>query len=178
MMAAHDEEAWELLQQEPDRFDAVLLDRMMPRMNGMELLALIKGRADLSTLPTIMQTAMVAEKDILEGLQAGAYYYLTKPVERDPLLAIVAAAVDDYQRYRLLWDELQRTARTLALMASGRFLFRTIDECKNLAALLASMSPRPDRVVVGLSELLMNAVEHGNLGISYDDKSKLNETGS
>jgi anti-sigma regulatory factor (Ser/Thr protein kinase) len=42
-----------------------------------------------------------------------------------------------------------------------------------LGALLAKACPDSDRVVMGLSELLVNAIEHGNLGIGYDEKSRL-----
>ena len=41
--ASDGEQAWALLQEDPDRFDAVLLDRMMPKMNGMALLALMQA---------------------------------------------------------------------------------------------------------------------------------------
>ena len=45
------------------------------------------------------------------------------------------------------------------------------------AALAASLCDEPEIVVLGLSELLINAVEHGNLGIRFDEKSRLREEG-
>jgi len=74
-------EAWEKLQAEPEYFDVILLDRMMPNMNGMEVLLKIKEHPVLKTLPVILQTALAAKNEVLEGMQAGAYYYLTKPFE-------------------------------------------------------------------------------------------------
>src|ERR1043165_6036396 len=74
-------EAWKALQAQPNRFDSVLLDRMMPNMNGMELLARIKGSAAHAMLPVILQTARTAKDDILDGLSAGAWYYLCKPFD-------------------------------------------------------------------------------------------------
>lgn len=47
-----------------------------------------------------------------------------------------------------------------------------------MAPFIASYFPDPERVVMGISELLINAVEHGNLGISYDEKTHLNATGT
>jgi anti-sigma regulatory factor (Ser/Thr protein kinase) len=44
-----------------------------------------------------------------------------------------------------------------------------------LATLLANAAPEPGRVVLGLSELMLNAVEHGNLGIGYQQKTQLIE---
>jgi anti-sigma regulatory factor (Ser/Thr protein kinase) len=54
-----------------------------------------------------------------------------------------------------------------------RYQIRTLHEAKELANLLAAAHPDPDRVVVGLTELLVNAVEHGNLGITYAEKASL-----
>jgi Histidine kinase-like ATPase domain len=54
---------------------------------------------------------------------------------------------------------------------------RTLAEAKELAARLAEAHPDPERVVIGLTELLVNAVEHGNLGITYREKADLLEGG-
>ncbi len=53
------------------------------------------------------------------------------------------------------------------------FRFRTIREARSLAALVAVTLPDPRKTGVGLCELLLNAVEHGNLGITYEDKGRL-----
>ncbi|MEW9898275.1 response regulator [Chitinivorax sp. PXF-14] len=169
--------AWDILQQPGNQFDAVLLDRMMPRMNGMELLAKVKALPEFDTLPVIMQTAMGSPDSVREGLQAGAYYYLTKPFERDTLLAIVGAAIKDRREQRALIRQLAQQVSTLTLLSQGRFRFRSLEDAQNLSALLSSMCPNPEKVSLGLSELLINAVEHGNLGISYRDKSELLHAG-
>lgn len=166
-------EAWELLQREEARYDAILLDRMMPRMNGMELLAKIRQTDRFKLLPVILQTAMGSPDAVKEGLSAGAYYYLTKPFERETLLAIVAAAVRDRQAQLELLQQLQQQRDTLTMLRYGEFQFRTLSEAKRLSALLSSVCPEPERVAMGLSELLINAVEHGNLGVTYKEKSRL-----
>ena len=169
--------AWALLEETPERFDAVLLDRMMPIMDGMEVLGRIKGHPQLNMLPVVVQTAKASREEVLEGLQAGAYYYLTKPYDKDTMLAIVKTAVEDYANYRAIQDEVVKTARTLSLMGQGQFTLSTLDEAGDLASLLASAGPQAGRAVIGLSELLINAVEHGNLGITYDEKTTLNDLG-
>lgn len=176
--AENGSQAWNLLQQKPGYFDVILLDIMMPEMDGMEVLSRIKSNAELKSIPVIMQTAKASKVDILDGLQAGAYYYLTKPFEKDQLLAIVKTAIDDYQLYRALQAEVQQTRQTLSFMIKGQFSFRTLMEGRDVVTLLANALPEPSRVVMGLSELTINAVEHGNLGISYDDKSRLRELGT
>ncbi len=171
-MAESGEEAWRLLQQN-DAFDLILLDRMMPGMDGVELLRQIKATPAFKKVPVIMQTAASAPEQVREGLLAGALYYLTKPYERDSLLAIVRAALSDGETRQDLQQRLREHANALRLMASARFTLSTLDEVACLAAFLAQACPQPEAAVLGLSELLVNAIEHGNLGISYAEKSRL-----
>lgn len=171
------EVALNMLRESPERFSTVVLDRMMPGIDGMEVLSRIKTDPVLSKLPVIMQTAKEGRKSMLEGLQAGSYYYLTKPYDRHTLLAIIRAAINDYQRYCELQSNVKQTANTLKMMNKGKFTFHTLDEARNLAALLANACSDADHVVLGLTELMVNAVEHGNLGISYEEKSRLNASG-
>lgn len=176
--AASGEAAWALIDAKPNGFDAILLDRMMPDMDGIEILRRVKMQPEMMHVPVIMQTGMTADSDVLEGLLAGAYYYLTKPFSADTLLAIVAAATRDYQGHKALEDEVKRQGSILGCLVEARFFFRTPLEARDLATLVANASPDPGRVVLGLSELMLNAIEHGNLAIGYDQKSVLIEAGS
>jgi len=175
---AHDGvEAWQLLEEQPNRFDVVLLDRTMPRMNGMELLTRMKSDVRFRMLPVILQTAAVGREEMLDGIRAGAYYYLTKPYDADVLLMVVRTAATDRAEARKLQSHLNKGLRSLALLQYATFTLRTIDEARNLGTVLALACPDPDSAVVGITELLVNAVEHGNLGITYDEKSKLHARG-
>lgn len=176
--AADGAEAWRHIEATPERFDAILLDRMMPDMDGIEILRRVKEQRLMADVPVIMQTGMTADADVAEGLRAGAYYYLTKPFSADTLLAIVSAAVTDYQEHRELQQEVRQAGRTLAHLREGRFTFRSPEEARDIAALVANTAPEPGRVVLGLSELMLNAIEHGNLAIGYDEKTRLMEDGS
>ena len=160
------------------RFSAIILDRMMPGLDGIEVIKRIKATPDLMNLPIIMQTAMARKDNMLEGLAAGAHYYLAKPYDSETLTTIVTAAVRDYARLREQQDTIRDAANSLTMMEEGTFNYRTIDEGKRLAIMLANATTAPDRVVLGLTELMINAVEHGNLGITYDEKSTLNEEGA
>ena len=168
-------QAWEMLEAQPDRFHAVLLDRIMPEMDGMEVLRKMKQHPVLSQIPVIMQTAASTHQQTLEGLQAGAYYYLAKPFEKATLQAIVDAAVRDHISYLEVRQDLRRTTTTMRLLDSGTFRFKTPEEAKNLAMLLAHAYPDATRVVTGILELTLNAIEHGNLNIGYKEKSRLIE---
>lgn len=172
-MACDGVEAWDYLQKAASGLDVVLLDRRMPNMDGMELLARMKADAELAAIPVIMQTAADSQQEIVEGIKAGVFYYLTKPFEPAVLLSITAAAVEDYARYRRLRRDVEQRTQALDLMQSSTFRFRTMREGIDLAAVLAAACPNPRKRVTGLSELLANAVEHGNLGITYEEKGRL-----
>ena len=73
--------------------DLVLTDIMMPRVDGMELLARLRSNAQTSTLPIIMLSARAGEESRVEGLHAGADDYLIKPFSARELLARVEAHV-------------------------------------------------------------------------------------
>ena len=166
-------EAWEQLSSTTAPFDVVLLDRVMPDMDGIEILRRMKQQPGMEHTPVIMQTSMSTDAAVTEGLQAGAYYYLTKPFAAEMLVAIVAAAIRDYHDYLGLQREVLQASRTLNCLNSAEFYFRTPQEAHDIATLLAQVAPDPGRVVLGLSELMLNAVEHGNLGITYQEKSAL-----
>ncbi len=167
------EAAWQMLQQPGSHFDLVLLDRMMPGLDGLSLLKRMKQDSDLCGIPVIMQTAASTPEQIGEGLLAGAYYYLTKPYRRDALLSIIRAALGDARTRFELQRQLHDHINALGFLEQGRFSVRTTADASRLAALIAQTCPKPDIAVLGISELLVNGVEHGNLGVSYAEKSRL-----
>ena len=120
-----------------------------------------------------MQSAATARDQILQGIEAGVYYYLTKPYEDRMLLAIVGAALRDASTKKKLRREVNQHRHVIGLMEQSRFRFRTPEEARNLAFLIANCFPDPEAAVYGLNEMLINAVEHGNLGITYDEKTRL-----
>jgi len=171
-------DAWAILDAHPDRFDLVLLDRTMPRMNGLELLLRIKSDHRFLILPVIFQSALVSRQEVIEGIRAGAYYYLTKPYDAEMLLSVVRTAASDRGAAKDLQNRVRRGMQVLQLLDEAHFSYRTIEEARGLAAVLANACPDAESTVIGLTELMVNAVEHGNLGITYDEKSALLEDGS
>ena len=69
--------------------------------------------------------------------------------------------------------EAERVGRSFGYLRQATFCFRTPEEARNLATLAANAAPDPGRVVLGLSELMLNAVEHGNLATGYAEKTRL-----
>jgi DNA-binding response OmpR family regulator len=171
--ASDGEIAWDLLQDPEKSFDLILLDRMMPRLDGVGLLRRIKADSRFASIPVVLQTAAGSADQIREGMEAGAYYYLTKPYRRDALLAITHAALTDASTRNNLRHQLHEHISALQFLNNGEFVIQTLDEANRLAAFIAQACPNPDASVLGISELLVNGVEHGNLGLSYEEKTQL-----
>lgn len=82
---------WSALQtQKPD---LVVLDVMLPGVDGIELLQRMKASAELRTIPVVMATAKGAEYDRIRGLDLGADYYLVKPFGVMELVSCVKAVL-------------------------------------------------------------------------------------
>jgi two-component system, chemotaxis family, response regulator Rcp1 len=71
------------------RPDFILLDLNLPRMDGREVLAMIKADQKLKTIPTVILTTSDAEADIVKSYQLQANCYLSKPVQLDAFEALV-----------------------------------------------------------------------------------------
>ena len=76
------------------RPDLILLDLNLPRMDGREVLALIKADHSLKTIPTVILTTSESEADIVKSYQLQANCYLSKPVQLDAFESLVGSIND------------------------------------------------------------------------------------
>jgi signal transduction histidine kinase len=90
-------------------FDLVLLDIMMPEINGLELLKIIRSSANLAQLPVILISALDDTSVIARGMRLGANDYITKPIDLD----IVQARVNTQIVLKQLTDERNRIISSL-----------------------------------------------------------------
>ena len=86
-------QALNILDKTPDKYDIVLLDVMMPEMNGWETLKFIRKNKDTKYIPVIMITAVNEEQKIISGLKTGADDYIVKPFILPNLLARMEAVL-------------------------------------------------------------------------------------
>jgi adenylate cyclase len=112
--------------------DLLLLDIMMPKLDGIEVTRLLKGCAAIPFMPIILITARTDVKDVVTGLEAGADDYLTKPVDHSALLARVRAML----RIKAMHDsvEAQRAQLSRYFSPSVVDLLTTETEHVNLDA--------------------------------------------
>lgn len=107
--AANGLEALEVLEQET--VDIVLLDLMMPGMDGFEVLSRIRQTPALNDLPVIIISAKSDNSDVVHGLELGAHDYIAKPIHID----IVRARVQTQLMLKRLADEHKKTIEELRL---------------------------------------------------------------
>lgn len=151
ILATDGEEALEVLRASRDAVDVVLLDILMPGINGQELLRRIKGDARLRHLPVIMVSALEDISTVIECIEDGATDYLQKPFNR----AVLRARLNTTLAEKRLRDrEIEYLAQVRALTDAAVALesgdFESVE--------LAQIAERPDplgnlaRVLVDVAE--------------------------
>lgn len=171
--AQNGKQALEIIIERQNEIDAIILDREMPVMDGITLMTCMKDKKELRNIPIIMQTSSDKPEQIREGIDTGIFYYLTKPINQDILKSVLSAAILKTNQQRLLSLELKKHKLSFNLMEKSFFRFKTLNEAESLATFLANCFPDAERTIMGLSELFINAVEHGNLEIGFYEKSKM-----
>jgi DNA-binding NarL/FixJ family response regulator len=124
--------------------DIVLIDAIMPGMDGFELCRIMKRNAALASVPIIFMTGLTESEHVVRGFEAGGVDYVTKPVAPDEVIARIGVHLVNARRTR---------SAQMALDAAGRFLIaadpdgRVIWSTPQAAALLrdaaAAMPGRP-----------------------------------
>jgi len=128
--------------------DLILLDIMMPKVDGIEVCRRLKKFQDPSFTPIILVTAMVDAKDVVAGLEAGADEYLTKPVDH----AALSARVRSMLRIKALHDTVAGQAEEIARWNATleRRVAEQVTELEQVSRLKRFFSPQlADAIVAG-----------------------------
>ena len=169
--ASSGREAISMLSIHHEKIDVILMNQEIPVLNGLETMKHIKENPALKSIPVIMIAN--GNNGIEEGLNAGVYYYLMQPVIEDVLHAVLSSAVINVKKAKILANELRRHKAGFNLLQKSTYNFSTLSDAENLACFLSQSFSDPERVVTGLGEILINAIEHGNLGIGFEQKGAL-----
>jgi CheY-like chemotaxis protein len=108
--ASDGEQAMERLREQP--FDVMLLDVMMPKMDGWQVLEAVKADDELKDLPVVMLTAKVQDQDQIRGWSQGAADYITKPFSPLALSQVLQDVLatdpeEEERRRRMILEKLQ-----------------------------------------------------------------------
>jgi adenylate cyclase len=137
--------------------DLVLLDIMMPKLDGIATVKQLKGDAALPFIPVILVTARADAKDVIAGLEAGGDDYLTKPVDQAALMARVRAML----RIKALQDTVQEQARRLADQAGELALWNKdlegrvqaqLGQIERMGALKRFLAPQLAELIIARGE--------------------------
>jgi len=125
--------------------DVILLDYMMPRMNGLEVVKQLRATPEHQGIPVILLTAKATQEDKVAGLDAGADDYVTKPFDSFELLARVRAMM----RLKEMHDTLAEWNRTLAETVK-----KQVSELERMARLKRYLSPQIAETILGQDDEL------------------------
>ena len=157
--------------------DLILADIQMPKVDGLELLEAIRGRS--ADTIVVMVTGHGCEEYAVKALRLGANNYLGKPVRHADLLPLLS-------KYAGIVESRAAHASVSAMIVRHELTMRFgnhLELIPSIADYLAKLAPHSlneeaqQDARLGLNELLINAVEHGNLGITYDEKTAAVEGG-
>jgi len=129
-----------LEQIDKERPDLVLLDVMMPGMNGYDVCRRIRENPATGILPVVMVTALDPGPERIKGLEAGADDFLTKPINQPELLARVRSLL----RIKELWDQVTELNRTLEQRVGDQ-----VAQLERMARLKRFFSPQLAELIVG-----------------------------
>ncbi len=152
--------------------DVIICDIQMPEMDDLEFLEKIRG--DNSDAIVIMATAFESEDYAIRALELGANNYLKKPVYPDNLLSLLNKYKHIVEQHTV-FDNLIQTTEKLEFIKYFKSDMRSVPIIVDyLMQYIRESFEDSERIGVelGLAELITNAVEHGNLNISYAEKSE------
>jgi DNA-binding response OmpR family regulator len=170
---AYSEIGLDFIKSNAELIDVVILDIMMPGMDGITLLKELKANPKTATIPVIMQTAMTGEQKTIEGIEAGAYYYITKPYSHAVLLSVVKSALREKKESDIRKTEVFSLQNVIDNIRSCSFELSNFSEARRVANYVSRFSADPNKYIVGLTALLINAIEHGNLELGFETKQRL-----
>ncbi|HBA85228.1 MAG TPA: hypothetical protein DCZ95_14160 [Verrucomicrobia bacterium] len=151
--------------------DLVITDIQMPAMDGLTLLSEVREKNH--EVIVVVMTGDESAATAVEALRRGANNYLWKPINIADLLSLLHR-YESIVNERVIGREIQKSIvfRSLTLSLENRLNFST-EYARFLVQEIEDLLPDKERrdIILGLDELLMNAMEHGNLGITYEEKN-------
>ncbi len=123
--------------------DLILLDIMMPKIDGLEVVRRLKADASLPFIPVILVTAKAGQKDVVAGLDAGGDDYLTKPIDHGALIARVRAML----RIKALHDQIEAERGELATRVGEQ-----VEELERVGRLRRFLAPQLAQAIISAGD--------------------------
>lgn len=149
------------------QYEALLVEENILNQHDLSELKSLSDESSHKLTPIILLVNNSESDAIRKGIDLGMYFYLIYPTYSESLNKVVFSATKDLSSHLTNFEIAQ------PLLQKAVFHVQTVSDAHAVAAVLSYMTPDPKRTSIGLFELLLNSIEHGNLGIGYDLKSEL-----
>ncbi len=166
--------------------DLILLDLMMPEMNGLEVCEILKKDSKFQEIPIIFLTASNEVENLLEAFKKGAADYITKPFRSEEILARIEAQLTNRKLKKRLEEKNQELEREIAVRQRTEEALQQAIELANAAnraksIFLANMSHElrtPLNAILGFTQLMnhnsnLTCEQQKNLGIIHRSGERL-----
>lgn len=157
--------------------DVMIIGKAFSQPELISYLETLRTDIQQARFRTVVQTRHQAAADRRRLIMSGASYLLIFPCETAVLYRVMRAALEDAAISDSIQTYVSSHQSGIGKIALGVFDFRTMDEAQKLASMIAMNYPSPEKVAIGIWELLCNAVEHGNLEIDFEQKALLLQSG-
>ncbi len=159
------------------QYQGVLLDLNSVDSSDYRLVKKLMHLAHKQKLPFVLSGGNDSNQALIRGLSDDSACFQTESMPPEALIAVFAYPRPLADSQKKINPPGSNPFKIPPGLISAKFHFKTTQEAKTLAEIIANIFPDPERVILGLNELMLNAIEHGNLGISYFEKSLLLEQG-
>ncbi|MDH3809744.1 MAG: response regulator [Desulfuromonadales bacterium] len=154
--------------------DLILLDIMLPKMDGMEVCRRLKGDPSLPFIPIIMVTAKADSKDVVAGLEAGGDEYLSKPVDHAALVARVKSMLRIKELHDTVCEQSGRLKEQSAQLAEWNQVLeqrveQQLTELEQVGRLRRFLSPQIAELIVSSEDKRLLESHRNEIAVVFCD---------
>ncbi len=143
-----------------NQFDLILLDVMMPEMDGYEVCRRIKANSKTQDIPIIFLTAKTDSESIVQGFDAGGVDYITKPFNTSELKSRVKTHISLKQAHEQLKDEIEERKRKEKQLIESEHLLKELNATKDkFFSIIAHDLKNPFNSLINFSDILLQRWE-------------------
>lgn len=169
---ANGSDGLDLILDDHEKYDAILVDRVLPGIEGIDLIKKVKAHKSNILTPIVMVTSSSKDDQVSQGINAGAFYYLIKPIRKKSFLTIMNKTFEFIDNERKGVKYFNSFIRGNYLIDSLKASMSNHREALDLSFTLSFHFSNPSRAFRGILELLTNSIEHGIYEIG-EQKSEL-----
>jgi len=160
-----------------NEFQAYLIHENALNDSSFEEFYALKQQPKFQFIPIILQVLSSQSPSIEKCMALGLSFYLIQPYTAVLLHAVLSSSTQGFMNHLEINRRLTSFSNSRALLQQSVFHIQTPGDAQAVSSILSYLTPEPKRTSVGLFELMLNSIEHGNLEIGYDEKTKLVKNG-